>query len=389
MSDTDRPVGPLSGITILEVPNIGPLQYAGMLLADFGAEVIRVERVDHAAAGTNAGGFVSPNMPLDRNRQSVAVNLKSTDGVSLVREMSAHADVFLEGFRPGVMERLGLGPEVLCEQYPELIYGRMTGWGQTGPLAGDVGHDLNYIALGGALAHIGAPHELPTIPINLIADFAGGGMTLAFGVCAALVARIRTGRGQVVDAAMIDGTASLMNVFHGLDQLGAWGPRGTNLLDGAAPWYNVYRCADGLEITVASYEPQFYANVLRVMGFDDVDPARQMSSEDWPSLHGRFTTAFASRSRSEWLEQFNGVEACVAPVLTMAESRAHAQHTDRETFVMQDGVEQVRPIPRLSATPGGVWRSPVAAGTDTDSVLTRFGISPERITEMKSAGTIR
>ncbi|MGB2756561.1 MAG: CaiB/BaiF CoA-transferase family protein [Acidimicrobiia bacterium] len=389
MSDTPRPIGPLTGITIIEVPNIGPLQYAGMLLADFGADVIRIERIDHAAAGTNAGGFVSPYMTLDRNRQSIAINLKDPDGIELVKELTAQADVFLEGFRPGVMERLGLGPEVLREVHPELIYGRMTGWGQTGPLSGDVGHDLNYIAMGGALAHIGAPDHLPTIPINLVADFAGGGMMLALGICAALVSRARTGEGQVVDAAMIDGTASLMSVFHGLDQLGAWGPRGTNILDGAAPWYNVYRCSDGLDITVASYEPQFYVNVLAVMGFDDVDPTRQMSAEDWPALHERFRAAFAAETREEWLTRFAGIEACVAPVLTMAESRQHPQHVERETFVEHDGVLHPRPTPRLSVTPGGVWRSPVAAGADTQRILERFGIGTDRQESLRANGSLR
>lgn len=384
----ESPTGPLSAIRIIEFPNIGPLQYGGMLLADFGAEVIRVERMDHAEAGTNAAGFVSPHSILDRNRRSIAVNLKDPAGIELVRKLVRTADVVLEGFRPGVMERLGLGPEVLRADRPSLIYGRMTGWGQTGPLAHEVGHDLNYIALGGALAHIGKPQELPTIPINLVADFGGGGLMLAFGICAALVSRAHTGIGQVVDSAMIDGTASLMSVFHGLDQLGAWGPRGTNLLDGAAPWYNVYRCSDGADITIASFEPKFYVNLLTTMGFTDLDPAAQMDQSTWPALRERFAEAFAREPRSYWLERFDGTEICVAPVLTMEEARSHPQHAERNTFLSFDGVQQPRPLPRLSDTPGSVHRSAVAAGSDTAAILTTLGYDEEAQSSLRTAGII-
>jgi alpha-methylacyl-CoA racemase len=282
--------GPLSGVRVLELPNIGPVQFAGMLLADMGAEVLRLDRATDVATGSGVAGFVSPYSVIDRGRRSIGIDLKHDDGPEVLLRMCERADVLLEGFRPGVAERLGVGPDACRARNPRLIYARMTGWGQDGPLSGDVGHDVNYLSIAGVLWHIGPEGGAPVPPINLLADFGGGGSLVVLGILAALVERATSNLGQVVDAAMVDGSAQLMSIFFGIDAMGGWGPRGTNLLDGGAHFYNVYECADGEYVSVASYEPKFYANLLArlgPLGFADLDPAQQMDREQWRALKAR------------------------------------------------------------------------------------------------------
>jgi alpha-methylacyl-CoA racemase len=300
--------------------------------------------------------------------------------------------VLIEGFRPGVAERLGIGPDACLGCNPALVYGRMTGWGQDGPLAHDPGHDINYIALAGVLHHIGTAGGPPVPPINLIGDFGGGGLLLAFGVLAALVERGMSGKGQVVDAAMVDGSAALMSVFVGLDAMGFWSEeRGTNLLDGGAHFYGAYETSDGKWISIASYEPQFYAALLLLLaplGFDDLDPAGQMDQAAWPGLKARFAALFATRTRDAWVEFFAGHEVCFAPVLTMREARAHPHNVARQTFIEIDGAPQPAPAPRFSRTPGGVQNPPVVPGADTDRALVDWGLTPDEIAALKESGAV-
>ena len=383
--------GPLEGIRVLELPNIGPVQFAGMLLADLGADVLRLDRASDVAIGSSVTGFVSPYSVLDRGRRSAGIDLKQGDAAEVVLRLCEHADVLIEGFRPGVAERLGVGPDACRRRNERLIYARMTGWGQDGPLAGDVGHDLNYIALAGVLAHIGADGGPPVPPINLIADFGGGGSLVVLGILAALIERGRSGQGQVVDAAMVDGSAQLMSIFFGLDAMGGWGPRGTNLLDGGAHFYNVYETADGEYVSIASYEPKFYANLLALigpLGFDDVDPAAQMDRAQWPALKSRIATLIRTRTSAEWVAFFAGHEVCFAPVLSMSQARAHPHNVERRTFVEVDGAPQPAPAPRFSRTPSAVPRGPVAAGANTEAALAEWGFAGAEITSLKAAGAI-
>jgi alpha-methylacyl-CoA racemase len=380
--------GPLAGIRVVELPNIGPVQFAGMLLADMGADVLRLDRARDVALGTNVAGFVSPYSVIDRGRRSVGIDLKHPDGAEVVLRLCEHADVLLEGFRPGVAERLGVGPDACRGRNPRLVYARMTGWGQDGPLAHDVGHDINYIALAGVLAHIGPEGGAPVPPINLLADFGGGGSLVVMGILAALVERATSGIGQVVDAAMVDGSAQLMSIFFGIDAMRGWGPRGTNLLDGGAHFYNVYATSDGQWISIASYEPKFYANLLDVLGLDDLDPAQQMDREQWPVLKRRFAEIFAARTRDEWEEFFRGHEVCFAPVLPMAEARAHPHNVARKTFVDVEGAPQPAPAPRFDRTPSTVQRAPVAAGADTDTALASWGFADDEVQRLKQSGVV-
>jgi alpha-methylacyl-CoA racemase len=380
--------GPLAGIRVVELPNIGPVQFAGMLLADMGADVLRLDRARDVALGTNVAGFVSPYSVIDRGRRSVGIDLKHPDGAEVVLRLCEHADVLLEGFRPGVAERLGVGPDACRGRNPRLVYARMTGWGQDGPLAHDVGHDINYIALAGVLAHIGPEGGAPVPPINLLADFGGGGSLVVMGILAALVERATSGIGQVVDAAMVDGSAQLMSIFFGIDAMRGWGPRGTNLLDGGAHFYNVYATSDGQWISIASYEPKFYANLLDVLGLDDLDPAQQMDREQWPVLKRRFAEIFAARTRDEWEEFFRGHEVCFAPVLPMAEARAHPHNVARKTFVDVEGAPQPAPAPRFDRTPSTVQRAPVSAGADTDTALASWGFADDEVQRLKQSGVV-
>jgi alpha-methylacyl-CoA racemase len=383
--------GPLAGVRVLELPNIGPVQFAGMLLADMGAEVLRLDRATDVAAGSGVAGFVSPYSVIDRGRRSMGIDLKHERGPEVVLRMCEHADVLLEGFRPGVAERLGVGPDECRDRNPRLIYARMTGWGQDGPLSGDVGHDVNYLSIAGVLWHIGPDGGPPVPPINLLADFGGGGSLVVMGILAALVERATSNLGQVVDAAMVDGSAQLMSIFFGLDAMGGWGPRGTNLLDGGAHFYNVYETADGEYVSIASYEPKFYANLLALigpLGFDDVDPAAQMDRAQWPALKARIATLIHSRTSSDWVSFFAGHEVCFAPVLSMSQARAHPHNIERRTFVDVDGAPQPAPAPRFSRTPSAVPRGPVAAGANTEVALTEWGFTDAEITALMEAGAI-
>ena len=369
---------------MLELPNVGPLQHAGMILADLGAEVLRLERKAHVDAGTGLQGPYTPFSLLDRGRRSAGVDLKHPGAAALVARLAERADVLVEGFRPGVAERLGVGPDVLCARNPRLVYGRMTGWGQSGPLAGDVGHDVNYIALAGVLAHVGAAGGPPVPPLNLVGDFGGGSMLLVVGVLAALVERASSGRGQVVDAAMVDGSAMLMSIFHVFDQIGGgmWGPRGTNLLDGGAHFYGVYECADGRWVSVAAFEPQFYASFVALVSSLDFDGLRaedlpldqQMDRTRWPILRERLAAMFRTRDRDAWVAFFAGHEICFAPVLEMAEARRHPHNVARGTFTTVDGVEQPAPAPRFSRTSPTLTTGPSKAGADTRDALNAWGI---------------
>ena len=383
-------MGPLNGIRVIELPNIGPTQFAGMALADLGAEVLRLDRATSVASGEGTMP-ASPYASLDRNRQSVGVDLKNPDGVATVLRLCESADVLIEGFRPGVAERLGVGPDACMGRNPRLIYGRMTGWGQDGPLAHEVGHDINYISLAGVLAHIGTAGGPPVPPINLIGDFGGGGLLLAFGVLAAIIERATSGKGQVIDAAMVDGSAMLMSVFVGLSAMGFWSDeRGTNLLDGGAHFYGPYETSDEKWISIASYEPQFYAALCALLGPLGIplDPATQMDQSTWPGLRVQMATLFRARTRDEWTKFFAGHDVCFAPVLTMNEARAHPHNVARKTFIEVDGAPQPAPAPRFSRTPGAVVRAPVVPGTDTDTALADWGLTAPEIATLKESGAI-
>ena len=383
-------MGPLNGIKVIELPNIGPMQFAGMALADLGAEVLRLDRATSVQSGEGTMP-ASPYASLDRNRRSVGIDLKHPDGVATVLRLCEAADVLIEGFRPGVAERLGVGPDECRARNPRLIYGRMTGWGQEGPLAHDVGHDINYIALAGVLAHIGTAGGPPVPPINLIGDFGGGGLLLAFGVLAAIIERSTSGHGQVIDAAMVDGSAMLMSVFVGLSAMGFWSDdRGTNLLDGGAHFYGVYETVDAKYISIASYEPQFYAALCNLLGPLDIplDPATQMDESVWPVLKEEMATLFRTRSRDEWTTFFAGHDVCFSPVLTMNEARTHPHNVERKTFIDVDGAPQPAPAPRFSRTPGAVARAPVVPGADTDAALADWGIAADEIAALRQSGAV-
>jgi alpha-methylacyl-CoA racemase len=382
-------MGPLAGIKIVEIAGIGPGPYGAMLLADLGADVVRIDR----ASGVGAMGAADPDNPpadlLARGRRSVAVDLKHPDGVATVLDLVAEADVLIEGFRPGVMERLGLGPDACMERNAKLVYARMTGWGQDGPYASAAGHDINYIALAGALEPLGRAGEQPTPPINLVGDFGGGGMLLAFGVCAALVEAARSGEGQVVDAAMIDGAASLMTMTWSFKHMGIWSDeRGTNMLDTGAHFYDTYETADGKYVSIGSIEPQFYAELLRLTGLEGEELPRQMDKAAWPELKERLAAIFREKTRDEWCALMEHTDVCFAPVLSMDEAPAHPHIAERGTFTEVAGLVQPAPVPRFSRTPGSIERPPSHAGQHTDEVLADWGLSPERIAELRAGNAI-
>jgi alpha-methylacyl-CoA racemase len=357
--------GPLRGVRVLEFAGLGPGPFCGMLLADLGADVVRIDR-----RGSRGGliGSLGATSLLDRGKRSIALDLKDAADLAVVRALAARSDVLLEGFRPGVMERLGLGPEELMADSPALVYGRMTGWGQTGPLAASAGHDIGYIALTGALGATGRPDERPAPPANLLGDFGGGGAFLALGALAALLHARTTGEGQVVDAAIVDGTAVLTTMLHGMLSAGTWTDRrGVNLLDTGAPFYDVYRCADGTFLAVGALEEQFYAALLTGLGLAD-DPALPDRADPacWPALRARFTEVFASRTRAEWWAVFAGTDACVAPVWSLAEAAGDAHNQAREVFTEVDGVVQPAVAPRFSRTPGTVGRVPRVGEHDAE-----------------------
>jgi alpha-methylacyl-CoA racemase len=377
-------MGPLEGVKIIEIAGIGPGPFAAMLLADMGADVVRVDR-----AQAVTGNFDRQNLEiLNRSRRSVGVDLKHPDGVETVMRLVDRADALIEGFRPGVAERLGIGPDACQERNAKLVYGRMTGWGQDGPYAQAAGHDINYIALAGALAHFGRAGQKPTPPINIVGDFGGGGMFLAFGVVCAILEAKASGQGQIVDAAMVDGSATLMSMVWGFNKLGIWGEQGTNVLDTGAPFYDTYETADGKYIALGSLESQFYSELLSRIGLDEQELPPQMDHAGWPDLRERFTEVFRSKTRDEWCEVLEHTDACFAPVLTMDEAVGHPHIKARGTIVEEQGVPQPAPAPRFSRTPGAIQRPPAWPGQHTDEALTDWGFSTDDVTTLRDAGAI-
>lgn len=377
--------GPLTSLTVVELAGIGPAPFAGMMLADLGADVVRVDRPGGSASGLPPGGDL-----LGRGRRSLAADLKTEAGAALARELIAGADVAIEGFRPGVAERLGVGPDVCRAANPRLVYGRMTGWGQDGPWASRVGHDLTYLAVAGPLGHLGDADRPPPPPLNLIADFGGGGMLLVAGVLAALVERGVSGEGQVVDAAMVDGVAVQTAMFHGMTAVGAWRTdRQANLLDGAAPFYRCYRCADDRFVAVAALEPRFYAALLDGLGLE-ASAWPQLEPDRWPAQRQGLAEIFARASRDAWAAHFDGSEACVVPVLTLDEAPEHPHLAGRGTFQRRTDVDgwQPAPAPRLSRTPGEMPPEPPTPGADTDAVLAELGRTPEQIAALRADGAV-
>ncbi|MFL1456331.1 CaiB/BaiF CoA transferase family protein [Marinobacter sp. GN3S48] len=379
-------VGVLTGVCVVEMAGIGPGPFCGMLLADMGADVIRVDRIDQVDRGIN---FPSKFDLLNRNKRSIAIDLKSRQGLETVHELVKKADVLIEGFRPGAMEKLGLGPDVCLSLNPKLAYGRMTGWGQDGAMSKAAGHDLNFIALTGVLDSIGKRDDSPTIPLNLIGDFGGGALYLALGLLAAVIEARSSGEGQVVDAAIVDGVSSLMTMQYALKQMGQWsGSRGTNLIDGGAPFYNVYETSDGLYVSIAPVEGRFYGEMLNRLGLGDEELPKQNDPKGWQKLNSRFAEVFKSRTRDEWCQLLLGTDACFAPVLTTDEYISHPHSVEREAFVEIDGVTNPSPAPRFSRTPSKVIRVPPKTGRDTTEVLKDWGITDERVAELRAQGVI-
>lgn len=378
--------GPLAGIRVVEFAGIGPAPMCAMLLADLGAEVIAIERLQPPQTG------IQRPRAFDlcrRSRRSLAIDLKSPDGRDCALDLIASADALIEGFRPGVMEGLGLGPNVCTERNPRLVYGRLTGWGQEGPLAQAAGHDLNYIAVTGALAQIGRAGEPPAIPLNLIGDYGGGGMLLAFGLACALLETMRSGQGQVVDAAMLDGAATLLTSVYGLAAAGIHRPpRGENLLDGGAPHYNTYKCSDGEWITVAAIEPKFLKLLLEAIDFDPEQFPDVEDRANWPKARQLLTDRFSQRKRHEWSELLMGSDACFAPMLSFAEAPAFAHNRARQLFVEIGGVMQPAPSPRFSRTPAGLPTPPEEPGSSSHVVLRDWGIAAERIDDLERRSII-
>lgn len=373
-------MGPLKGFKIIEVAGIGPGQFAGMLLADMGASVVRIERP--VKSETVFAAHARFNI-MNRSRPIVGVDLKSPRGVELVLDLCEDADAIFEGFRPGVMERLGLGPEACMARNPKLVYGRMTGWGQQGPLADTVGHDANFIALSGVYAGIGEKGGKPVYPLNLVGDMGGGGAYLVIGMLSALLEASRSGRGQVIDAAMVDGAASQMASIWGFRAAGAWkDERGSNILDGGAPFYTAYRTKDNLHIAVAPIENRFYRNLLDVLGLDDIDPARQHDESQWDDLRQKIQTVFETRTRDEWCETLEGTETCCTPILNMSEVTYHPHNVSRETFVSVDGITQPAPAPRFSRTESKIGSPAGPARDDLQRVLKDWGASAETLAKL-------
>ncbi len=379
-------MGPLSGLKVVEMAGIGPAPFAGMLLSDMGADVIRIDR--KVAAGGDAFDAIKGGGFLDRGRRSIALDLKKPEGVDAALELIGAADALIEGFRPGVMERLGLGPEVCLARNPKLVFGRVTGWGQSGPLAKTAGHDIDYIALTGALHAIGGK-DAPAPPLNLLGDFGGGAMALAFGVVCALWEARASGRGQVVDAAMTDGVALMMAMTYSLKAKGLWrDERQANVLDGGAPFYGVYRCADGKWLAVGALEPQFFDALIAGLGLDGRAFAARWNPASWPALRARLEEAFAQRTRDEWAAIFAGTDACVAPALDLDEAPRHPHNVARETFLTRDGALQPAPAPRFSRTKPEITRGPAAPGEQGEAILRERGFSLERIEALKQSGAL-
>jgi alpha-methylacyl-CoA racemase len=374
-------VGPLAGYRIIELAGIGPGPFCGMMLSDMGAEVIRVERP--------APGAKAPKDVLVRNRRSIAVDLKKPEGVEAVLRLCEGADALFEGFRPGVTERLGLGPEDCMARNPRLVYGRMTGWGQDGPMAQAAGHDINYIGLSGALHAIGRAGERPVPPLNLVGDFGGGGMLLAFGLVCGLLEAQRSGQGQVVDAAMVDGAASLMAMFFSFAAQGGFtDQRGSNLLDGGAHFYDTYETKDGKYVCLGSIEPQFYAQLIEKAGLDPATFAPQMDRARWPELKEKLAEVMRTKTRDEWCTLMEGTDVCFAPVLSIFEAPEHPHNRARGTFLEVDGIAQPAPAPRFSRTVPEVRGAAPAPGADSEDVLRSFGFSEAEIDSLRESGAV-
>jgi len=375
--------GPLAGVRVVELAGIGPGPFAAMLLADLGADVVRVDRTGPVDEGWARADVVN------RGKRSVAVDLKHPDGPGVVRALARRADAVVDPYRPGVAERLGIGPDDLLAANPRLVYARMTGWGQHGPLADRAGHDIDYIAMSGVLAHIGLAGQRPTPPLNLVGDFGGGTMFLVSGILAGLLNVARGGSGQVVDVAMVDGSALLMAPLYAAHATGFWSSeRGANLLDSGVPWYDTYECADGRHVAVGALEPPFYAALLAALGLDGEELPDRGDRESWPELRRRFADVFATRTRDEWAETFLPTDACVAPVLTMGEAPAHPLATERSSFVEVGGLPSPAPAPRFSATPAAVDSPPVQPGTTSREVLADAGFSAAEVAALVASGAV-
>ena len=374
--------GPLQGIRVVELAGLGPAPYACMLLAEAGADVVRIDRPGAGRPGPPGSHWDL----LARSRPSITVDLKHPEGVALVLDLVERADVLVEGFRPGVAERLGVGPDPCRARNPRLVYARMTGWGQDGPMADRAGHDIDYIALSGSLWPLGRKGERPVPPMNLLADFGGGGMLLAFGITSALVETGRSGEGQVVDAAMTDGTASMLTFMFSFHRAGRWKEeRGVNMFDSGAHFYQVYETADGGYFAVGAVEPQFYARLLDALGLGDEELPDQMDQEQWPAMQQRFAAVFATRTRDEWAHVFEGVDACGVPVLSPFEAHLHPHNRARGTYVEIDGVVQPGPAPRFSRTPSATGRLPSPPGSDTDEALQAWGLTGPAIAALRAS----
>lgn len=380
--------GPLQGYRIIEIAGIGPGPFAAMMLADMGAEVIRVER-SQAVRGP------APETPgfdiLQRGRRNIAIDLKNPEGVETLLTLVESADALIEGFRPGVMERLGVGPEVCAARNQRLVFGRMTGWGQSGMYAQAAGHDINYISLAGALAHFGRAGQGPVPPMNMVGDFGGGGMFLAFGVVCGLLEAAKSGQGQVVDAAMVDGSAVLMTMFWAFSQMGVHDEnnRGTNLLDTGAHFYDVYECQDGTYISIGSIETQFYAELLRLTGLEgDAEFAKQMDKSSWPHLKERIAEVFTTKTRAQWCEIMEATDVCFAPVLTMSEAAVHPHNVERQMIVEVGGIKQPAPAPRFSRTGAEIARPPAHPGQHSREVLNDWGFSAADIDRLLASGAV-
>ncbi len=377
-------MGPLAGLKVLEFEAIGPGPFCGMMLADMGADVLLVDRPDDPRLGFGRDRWFDVMV---RGRRSATLDLKSKGGVEAALELAGKADALIEGFRPGVMERLGLGPDAMLKKNPKLVYGRMTGWGQDGPLSSRAGHDINYIALTGVLHAIGRAGGAPVPPLNLVGDFGGGGMLLAFGIACALVEAQRSGKGQVVDAAMVDGASLLATMFSGMLAAKRWSEtRGENVLDTGAPWYDTYETKDGKYVAIGSIEPKFYDELLLRLGLQSADLPKQHDREGWPALRKTFSEKFRGKSRDEWCAVFEGSDACFAPVLTFSEARAHPHNAARNTFVNSGKVDQPAPAPRFSRTPGAIRRAPPERGEGGREALIEWGFSESDISALKRQG---
>ncbi len=377
-------MGPLAGVKVLELEAIGPGPFCAMMLADMGADVLLVDRPTDPGLGLERGRWSDVTL---RGRRSVTLDLKAPSGVAAAAALAERADALVEGFRPGVMERLGLGPEVLLARNPRLVYGRMTGWGQDGPLAARAGHDINYIALAGVLHAIGRASGAPAPPLNLVGDFGGGGMLLAFGIACALAEAQRSGKGQVVDAAMVEGASLLATMFAGMLAANQWNEtRGANVLDSGAPWYDAYETRDGRYVAIGSIEPKFYAELLARLGLAGESLPAQHDRAGWPELRRRFAEVFRSKTRDEWCAVFEGSDACFAPVLTFSEARAHPHNVARGAFLAGGKVPQPAPAPRFSRTPGGVRGAPPERGEGGRAALGDWGFSNAEIERLASLG---